>query len=75
MSHLPAQPYEIPWREVEHEAASERLDEEGRDHLGHLGRADGETWWGTETEEREARRDLLRRDRARRKLGGFGFRA
>lgn len=74
MSHLPEQPYEIPFREVEHEMAGERIDEDGRDMIAGLGRADYEDWWGTPTEARAARRELLRRDKARRHLGGFGFR-
>lgn len=75
MSHVPDQPYEVPFRTVDHDEETERIDEDGRDMILGIGRIDGEDWWGTTTDWKTARKDLLRRQRARRDLGGFGFRS
>lgn len=72
MSHTPDQPYEIPFRAVDHDEPDYGPD--GSDLIAGVGHAKPEEWWGTDTDWRNERRDLLRRDRARRNLGGFGFR-
>ena len=72
MSYQADQPYEIPFRVVDHDQDDEGPD--GSDLIVGLGTARREEWYGTSTDWKMERRDLLRRERARKQLGGFGFR-
>jgi hypothetical protein len=73
LSYRDDQPYEVPFRAVEHDEDDDGL--EGFDFIMGTGRNEFVEYWGTESDWREERRDILRRDRARKRLGGFGFRA
>lgn len=75
MSHLPDQPHEIPFREVEHDDFDPNapLDSDyWPTKMGHIG---AETFhgWGSKKEEDDHWKDQRRKDEARKRLGGFGF--
>lgn len=67
-------PYEVPWREVEHQETDDYPDDWGyRSYpIGHVKDTD---WWGTPTQHEEDLKRLRERDRKRAELGGFGFHA
>lgn len=72
MSHLPDQDYEVPIRTVEH---AEPIDDSFFDvPTFPVGYAREITWIGTDAEIKAERAELLRRQKARAELGGFGFR-
>lgn len=74
MTEVPAereQPYEVPYREVLHDEDGDDVD--GFDLIAGMGTATKIEWWGTDTDEREWRKEMRRKEKARRELGGFGF--
>lgn len=72
MSHLPDQPHEVPFREVEHDIVDlEFPDLFWPRHIGIYRQAE---YHMTEEELKEWEDDMRRKDQARAKLGGFGFR-
>jgi hypothetical protein len=74
LTPAPQQPDEIPYRETQHDDGGES-DPMYPDYwpvqVGHVREME---WDGTDEDARLYYEDVERRDRARAKLGGFGFR-
>jgi hypothetical protein len=63
------QPFDVPFREVTHQDHND-----GYIDIRHIGTSRETEYYGSEEEWQEELEDLRRRDLARKKLGGFGFR-
>lgn len=73
MSHLPDQPHEVPFREVEHQEFDD--DPKGYEQILGMGTVRDWTWWGGPKRDAEFVKELEALEKRRAKLGGFGFRA